>query len=70
MKILSVITLALLVSHASAEDRWVSFVTEANQYLNEGQEFLQNEYKLGEHERFDWNQETSELVFRIKELQL
>jgi len=48
---------------AMADEKWADFVTEANGYLNQKIENTKSEYKLGVHERFDWDQETSELVF-------
>ena len=66
MRILPIIILALFSSCALAEERWDLLVTEANQYLSEGQKHLQMEYKFGEHERFDWYQKSSELIFSDK----
>ena len=46
-----------------ADEKWFAFVTEANNYLSERQDALMKQYKLGEHKRFDWDQDTGSLVF-------
>lgn len=38
-------------------------LSDATAFLNEQQTKLMNEYRLGDYERFDWNQETGQLVF-------
>ncbi|AZR39519.1 DUF6882 domain-containing protein [Marinobacter salarius] len=63
MKKLTALLLSIFMSDANAEDRWVAQVTEAHNFLSERQNALMEDYKLGEHERFDWDQETSSLVF-------
>ncbi len=51
------------MTEAVADNQWVKFVTEAHEYLSERQETLQNEYSIGEYERYDWDQDTGSLVF-------
>lgn len=46
----------------SAED-WTEFVTKAHNSLSEKQEMLRAEFKIGEHKRFEWDQESGQLVF-------
>lgn len=51
------------MTEAFSGKSWESQVTESHNYLSEHQDLLMTEYKLGEHERFDWDQETGALVF-------
>lgn len=46
-----------------AYEKWMAQVTESHNYLSERQNELMHQYKLGEHKRFDWNQETGSLAF-------
>jgi len=50
-------------SSSVADESWGALVTDANEYLSTGINTLKRDYKLGEHERFDWDQETGSLVF-------
>ena len=51
------------MSDSIAEDKWESLVNNAHEYLSEIQGVLMKDYSLGEHKRFDWNQETETLAF-------
>lgn len=51
------------MSDANADEQWIAQVKEAYKFLSERQKALMEEYKLGDHERFDWDQGTSSLVF-------
>ena len=51
------------MTEAIADEKWKIQVTESHNYLTERQDTLMSEYKLGEHKRFDWDQETGSLVF-------
>lgn len=51
------------MSEALADEKWVAQVTESHNYLSERQDKLMTQYKLGEHKRFDWDQDTGSLVF-------
>lgn len=42
---------------------WKKFVIAAHNYLSKRQKTLISEYKIGEYERFDWDQEKGTLVF-------
>ncbi|EKE77799.1 DUF6882 domain-containing protein [Gallaecimonas xiamenensis] len=46
-----------------AEEKWIAQVTESHNYLTDRQDELVAQYKLGEHKRFDWDQDTGSLVF-------
>ncbi|EHU9474320.1 hypothetical protein KZY47_004274, partial [Vibrio vulnificus] len=58
MKKLLTAAMGLFVSNANANISWEDFVTEAHTALTEKQSKLMSEFKLGEHERFDWDQES------------
>ena len=47
----------------SKSTQWKAFVTTAHEYLSKRQKSLIKEYKIGEYERFDWDQENGTLVF-------
>ncbi len=55
--------LALFMSNSHANDDWADFVTIAHNSLSAKQDAIMDEYKIGEHERFDWDQENGTLVF-------
>ena len=55
--------LSTLMSDATADEKWIDQIAEAYNLLSERQDVLMEEYKLGNHERFDWDQETRSLVF-------
>ncbi|MCF6439518.1 hypothetical protein L1077_08770 [Pseudoalteromonas luteoviolacea] len=63
MKKLTASIFSLFASGANASDDWVDFVTTAHNSLSEKQESIMAEYKIGEHERFDWEQENGTLVY-------
>ncbi|MGF1761644.1 hypothetical protein L4D76_27835 [Photobacterium sagamiensis] len=67
MKKLLAAGLSLLISNANANANanvsWEDFVSEAHNALTEKQNKLMVDFKLGEHERFDWDQENGTLVF-------
>lgn len=48
---------------AMADEKWVAQVANSNNYLTKRQNVLMAKYKLGEHKRFDWDQNTGSLVF-------
>ena len=54
--------LSLFIANSSAAANWVDFVTIAHNSLSEKQDAIMSEYKIGEHERFDWDQENGTLV--------
>lgn len=58
--------LSLFASGSNASDEWGDFVTTAHNSLSEKQNAIMAEYKIGEHERFDWDQENGTLVFSNK----
>lgn len=45
------------------ENSWLKFSSYSMRYLKNRQDILVKAYKLGEYERFDWDQETKSLVF-------
>jgi hypothetical protein len=45
------------------ESAWQSLVASSVGYLSDQQEVLTRDFKLGEHERWDWDQERAELSF-------
>jgi len=49
--------------HGDALRAWQDFLDQCWSELQEKQDKLSTEYRFGEHERYDWNQETAELVF-------
>ena len=51
------------MSEALADEKWIAQVTESHNYLSDRQDELMANYKLGEHKRFDWDQDTGSLVF-------
>lgn len=55
--------MSTLMSDTNADEKWNAQVTESHNYLSERQDALMSEFKLGEHKRFDWDQETGSLVF-------
>ncbi|WP_208603434.1 DUF6882 domain-containing protein [Marinobacter gudaonensis] len=63
MKKLTALLLSMFMSNATADEQWIAQITEAHNFLSERQNVLMEDYKLGEHERFDWDQDTSSLVF-------
>ena len=63
MKLITTILLSFFISEAAADEKWISFISEAHEYLSKKQDILMKVYKLGEHERFDWDQESGSLVF-------
>ncbi|EPI4820816.1 DUF6882 domain-containing protein [Vibrio alginolyticus] len=63
MKKLLTAAMGLFVSNANANISWEDFVIEAHTALTEKQSKLMSEFKLGEHERFDWDQESGTLIF-------
>ncbi|WP_432458951.1 MULTISPECIES: DUF6882 domain-containing protein [unclassified Agarivorans] len=63
MKKLIASVISLFASSANASDDWIDFVTIAHNSLSEKQDAIMAEYKIGEHERFDWDQENGTLVF-------
>ncbi|ELG4788315.1 hypothetical protein RAL05_004509 [Vibrio vulnificus] len=63
MKKLLTAAMGLFVSNANANISWEDFVTEAHAALTAKQNKLMTEFKLGEHERFDWDQESGTLIF-------
>jgi hypothetical protein len=63
MKIIIAVLLSIFMTEAIADEKWVAQVTESHNYLTERQDGLMTEYKLGEHKRFDWDQDTGSLVF-------
>lgn len=46
-----------------AEDQFNQLLNESATYLNEKIDWCKSEYMLSEYERYDWNQETGELIF-------
>lgn len=48
------------------DEEFEELLSDAGAYLNERQEQLQEQFRLGEHERYDWDQETGQLVFSNK----
>ncbi|MGR5150223.1 DUF6882 domain-containing protein [Photobacterium alginatilyticum] len=63
MKKLLAVALSLFISNANANVSWEDFVSEAHNALTEKQNKLMVDFRLGEHERFDWDQENGTLVF-------
>jgi len=63
MKIFIAILLSVFITAAIADEKWSEQITDANHYLAERQNELMSEYKLGEHKRFDWDQDSESLVF-------
>ena len=59
----SLISIFATSSSANTSEDWVDVVTTAHNSLSEKQEAIMAEYKIGEHERFDWDQENGTLVF-------
>jgi len=55
--------LSLFIANSNASDGWEDFVTTAHNSLSAKQDALMEEYKIGEHERFYWDQENGTLVF-------
>jgi len=55
--------LSLFMTSSNACENWADFVTSAHNSLSEKQASIMSEYKIGEHERFDWDQENGTLVF-------
>jgi len=51
------------MTSSNACENWADFVTSAHNSLSEKQASIMSEYKIGEHERFDWDQENGTLVF-------
>lgn len=45
------------------EEQFTSFVTESFDYLTERQDALRVEFKIGEHESWEWDQASGELIF-------
>ena len=46
-----------------AKEEWSSTVADACHFLSERQDALMRDYKLAEHQRFEWDQSTGELTF-------
>jgi len=63
MKKLLTIVLGLFVSNANAGVSWEEFLSKAYNDLADKQSKLVADFQLGEHERFDWDQENGTLVF-------
>lgn len=63
MRLSTTIIMSIFMSETTANEKWIAFVTESHNYLTKHQEILSDEYKLGEHERWDWDQETGSLIF-------
>lgn len=63
MKLIFTTILSIFMTEAIANEEWVAQVTESHNYLSERQDVLMAEYKLGEHKRFDWDQDSGSLVF-------
>jgi hypothetical protein len=63
MKLFIAVLLSIFMTEAMADENWVAQVTESHNYLTERQDVLMAEYKLGEHKRFDWDQDMGSLVF-------
>jgi hypothetical protein len=55
--------LSLFMASTTANENWSDFVTIAHNLLSEKQDAIMAEYKIGEHERFDWDQESGTLIF-------
>ena len=55
--------LSLFITNSNASDSWGDFVTTAHNSLSAKQDALMAEYKIGKHERFDWDQENGTLIF-------
>lgn len=53
----------LLWLNCSSTETWEDFTARAHESLSKKQEVLKNTYQLGQHERFDYDQETGLLVF-------
>jgi len=63
MKKIIAILLNIFMTEAIADEKWIAQVTESHNYLTERQDALMAEYKLGEHKRFDWDQDAGSLIF-------
>jgi hypothetical protein len=63
MKTIIAVLLSIFMTEAIADEKWVAQVMESHNYLTERQDALMAEYKLGEHKRYDWDQDTGSLVF-------
>ncbi|WP_372831458.1 DUF6882 domain-containing protein [Pontibacterium sp.] len=46
-----------------AKEEWCSTVSDACHFLTERQDALMRDYKLGEHQRFEWDQSSGVLTF-------
>ena len=44
-------------------DDWDEFVSDANDYLDECSAYLEENFDIGHHDRFDWNQNNGTLIF-------
>ena len=44
-------------------DNWDDFVSDAVDYLDECAKFLEKEFDIGKHERYDWDQQDGTLTF-------
>jgi len=69
-KIVLVTLLALGLTHVKCkakleadESKFVALVTQAHEYLTTQQDRNEKEFALSTYPRYDWNQETGELVF-------
>lgn len=56
------LSLSFAMTQATANDGWDAQIAESHRYLSERNELI-SKYKLGEHERFDWDQDSGSLVF-------
>jgi hypothetical protein len=48
------------------EDKLDQLLREATSFLEEKQEQLQKDFRIGEYERYDWNQDSGQLIFSHK----
>lgn len=67
--VVSVTLLALGLTHLNCkakpkdEPKFVALVTQAHEYLTAQQDRNEKEFALSTYPRYDWNQETGELIF-------
>ena len=69
LNVIAILALCLLAScgiksdNRMTEDQFNQLLDESSAYLNEKIEWCKSEYNIGTYERYDWNQETGELIW-------